>query len=186
MSIVEDRRFPWKDRPRTCSSLVHRTSQHSPRTTWLELCRIRLRVAVQWYSTGTVPWWAIKLAAPAWKSFRLAVRTSRYSAPAEACTTRSGVSSTRLAQGSQTPKRQEMQLSMSCVCQIYSAGWARTGVISYQLDGTGDAFASRKLHVERRLEFDAALAGREGSGPGQLHRAWPQPVSAANEEHSLV
>ena len=35
-----------------------------------------------------------------------------------------------------------------------------------QLDGTGRAFASRKLHEERRLEFEAAFAGARGLGQG--------------------
>jgi hypothetical protein len=35
-----------------------------------------------------------------------------------------------------------------------------------QLDGTRDAFASRKLHEERRLEFEAAFAGAGGLGQG--------------------
>ena len=35
-----------------------------------------------------------------------------------------------------------------------------------QLDGTGRAFASRKLHEDRRLEFKAAFAGARGLGQG--------------------
>ena len=35
-----------------------------------------------------------------------------------------------------------------------------------QLDGTGRDFASRKLHEERRLEFEAAFAGARGLGQG--------------------
>ena len=35
-----------------------------------------------------------------------------------------------------------------------------------QLYGTGRDFASRKLHEERRLQFDAAFAGPSGLGQG--------------------
>ncbi len=36
-----------------------------------------------------------------------------------------------------------------------------------QLDGTGGAFASRKLDEKRRLEFGAAFAGARGLGQGE-------------------
>ena len=35
-----------------------------------------------------------------------------------------------------------------------------------QLDGTGGALASRKLHEKRRFEFEAAFAGSRDLGQG--------------------
>ena len=50
-----------------------------------------------------------------------------------------------------------------------------------QLDGTGDAFASRKLHEKKRLEFEAAFAGARGLSKGDYAKhggssQFPRPM----------
>ena len=55
-----------------------------------------------------------------------------------------------------------------------------------QLDGTGGAFASRKLHEERRLEFEAAFAGARGLRQGDCAEhgggsQFPRPMKRVHE-----
>ena len=57
-----------------------------------------------------------------------------------------------------------------------------------QLHGTGRDFASRNLHEERRLEFEAAFAGARGLGRGDYAEhgggsQFPRPMKRA---HGLI
>jgi hypothetical protein len=56
------------------------------------------------------------------------------------------------------------------------------------LDGTGRDFASRKLHEERRLEFEAAFAGARGLGQGDYteHGGGRQVARATKSVHGLI
>jgi hypothetical protein len=57
-----------------------------------------------------------------------------------------------------------------------------------QLDRTGRAFSSRKLHEERRLEFDAAFTGARGLGQGDYaeHGGGNQLPQPMKRFHRLI
>ena len=57
-----------------------------------------------------------------------------------------------------------------------------------QLDGTGDGFASRNLHEERWLEFDAAFAGARGLSHGDYaeHSGGSQFPRPMKRFHGLI